>query len=203
MRYLTSYVFLLIVFLSCNSADNGRTFVYTASDTGGTLVDDSMVTVFPDNQETRVSNIHSSTDTIFTGKTTPAQLINFARTLQGVPYKYGSADPSLGFDCSGFITYVFNHFGINVPRSSVDFTHVNRTIALKQATAGDLILFTGTDSTVRIVGHMGILVSRFGEPLKFIHSTSGGAYGVTETPLNSYYMGRFMKVIRIFPQNDQ
>lgn len=140
--------------------------------------------------------------TVSTGRTTPSELITFARSLTGTPYKYASTDPARGFDCSGFITYVFNHFGIIVPRQSVDFTSMQRSIDLKQAKPGDLILFTGTDSTVRIVGHMGIIVSAPGEEIRFIHSTSGRAYGVTETSLKPYYVGRYMKIIRIFPQND-
>jgi len=135
--------------------------------------------------------------TINTGNITPAELVAYARTLKGIPYKYGSLKPDEGFDCSGFITYVFNHFGIAVPRSSVDFTYVNHEIPLKNAKPGDLILFTGTDSTKKVIGHMGILVSAGQEPI-FIHSTSGKAYGVTETPLNTYYQGRYMKTVRVF-----
>jgi cell wall-associated NlpC family hydrolase len=120
----------------------------------------------------------------------------------GVPYKYGSTDPREGFDCSGFITHVFNHFNINVPRSSIDFTNVKREIPAEQAKAGDIVLFTGTDSTIRDVGHMGIITSNDNNVINFIHSTSGKANGVTITPINSYYMGRFVKVIRIFPQNN-
>lgn len=141
--------------------------------------------------------------TIATGNTTPAQLVAYARTFIGTPYKYGSTDPQQGFDCSGFITYTFNHFNIAVPRSSVDFTNVSHEILLKEAKPGDLILFTGTDSTIKTVGHMGILVTSATEGHKFIHSTSGKAYGVTETPLNLYYQGRYMKAIRVFPQNDE
>jgi len=124
-------------------------------------------------------------------------IVRFAESLLGVPYKYASTDPAQGFDCSGFITYVFNHFKIKVPRSSVDFTNVGKQISLGSAKRGDLILFTGTDSTVRIVGHMGIITST-ADTLKFIHSSSGRVYGVTETPLNKYYEGRFVKVIDIF-----
>ena len=120
----------------------------------------------------------------------------------GTPYKYASIDPAIGFDCSGFITYVFNHFKIAVPRSSIDFTNVRRAIPLEQAKPGDLILFTGTDSTIREVGHMGIITSAQPSDIKFIHSTSGKVHGVTITPLNAYYMGRFVKVIRVFKQND-
>jgi cell wall-associated NlpC family hydrolase len=140
---------------------------------------------------------------INTGTTTPADLVTFARTLIGVPYKYASTDPAYGFDCSGFISYVFNHFKVLVPRSSVDFTIIHHEVKLKDAKPGDLILFTGTDSTIRTVGHMGIIVSLPGQQVKFIHSTSGKAYGVTETPLNVYYMGRYVKIIRVFPQNDK
>lgn len=136
------------------------------------------------------------------GKTKPDQLVDYAETLMGIPYLYGSIDPIEGFDCSGFITYVFRHFGIQVPRTSKDFTSVERQINLNQAKRGDIILFTGTDSTKRVVGHMGIITGLNSEGLQFIHSTSGKAYGVTITPLNKYYQGRFVKAIRIFRDND-
>lgn len=128
----------------------------------------------------------------------PAQVVAFAKTLIGVPYLYGSTDPEKGFDCSGFITHVFNRFGIAVPRSSVDFTNVGTEVSALQARPGDLILFTGTDSADRFVGHMGIVVENT-DSLRFIHSTSGKAHGVTVTPLNKYYQGRYVKTVRIFP----
>jgi cell wall-associated NlpC family hydrolase len=131
----------------------------------------------------------------------PNELVNFAETLIGVPYRYGSTNPAVGFDCSGFITYVFNHFHIKVPRSSIDFTDVGKEIPLQSAKRGDIILFTGTDSTERFVGHMGIITSNT-DTLRFIHSTSGKQYGVTITPLNKYYQGRFVKTLRVFKQND-
>lgn len=136
-------------------------------------------------------------DSIDTKNTEPENLIEFAKTLIGVPYKYGSTNVNVGFDCSGFITYVSNHFGIAVPRSSVDFTNVATEVNIRNAKPGDLILFTGTDSTIRVVGHMGI-ITQTADTIKFIHSTSGKAYAVTETPLNKNYQGRFIKIIRIF-----
>jgi cell wall-associated NlpC family hydrolase len=134
---------------------------------------------------------------INTGNTDPAKLVAFSQTLKGTPYKYASSNPAEGFDCSGFITYVFTHFGIQVPRSSVDFTHQGKPVEPGLSKPGDLILFTGTDSTVRTVGHMGI-ITQAGDNIVFIHATSGKAYAVTETTLNPYYMGRFVKVIRVF-----
>jgi cell wall-associated NlpC family hydrolase len=145
-----------------------------------------------------ISNSDTTDNTINTGNTKPEQLLAFAKSLIGVKYRYGSSNPVDGFDCSGFITYVFNHFSIEVPRSSIGFTNYNYQIDVKQAKPGDLILFTGTDSTVREVGHMGIISSVRNDQIEFIHSSSGKANGVTVTPLNVYYRGRFVKVIRVF-----
>ncbi|MBV9961085.1 MAG: C40 family peptidase [Parafilimonas sp.] len=143
---------------------------------------------------------HSFSSIINTDSASPAALVKYSETLIGTPYLYGSANPEQGFDCSGFITYVFNHFNITVPRSSIDFTNVADEVPLQQSKPGDLILFTGTDSTERSVGHMGIIISNDSIQTLFIHSTSGKANGVTITPLNDYYRGRFVKVIRVFSQ---
>lgn len=128
---------------------------------------------------------------------TPQQIVAFAKTLIGVPYLYGSTDPAKGFDCSGFITYVFKNFDVVVPRSSIDFTAVGQEVSALEAKEGDLVLFTGTDSSEHFVGHMGIVVENR-DTLRFIHSTSGKQHGVTITPLNKYYQGRYVKTIRVF-----
>ena len=135
---------------------------------------------------------------VVTKKVRPDSLVAYAETLLGTPYKYASTDPSAGFDCSGFITYVFNHYNIQVPRSSKDFVNTGTEIPIGNSKTGDLILFTGTDSTERIIGHMGIVVSNDNDSLKFIHSTSGKAHSVVITTFNQYYKGRFIKTIRVF-----
>jgi cell wall-associated NlpC family hydrolase len=152
-------------------------------------------------QKNIINKLVPGSATIDTRNVQPQEVLQFARTLIGTRYKYGSSNPKEGFDCSGFITYVFSHFGIIVPRSSIDFTSVGNEVSTDYAKAGDLILFTGTDSTERFVGHMGLVESNKDGQLNFIHSSSGKIYGVTITPLNAYYKGRFMKIIRIFPQN--
>lgn len=139
------------------------------------------------------------TKTIDTKNVSADEVVSFAKTLIGTPYVYASTNPAVGFDCSGFITYVFNHFGIAVPRSSVDFTAVGKTINETEARPGDLILFTGTNPAERQVGHMGLVVANGPDSLQFIHSSSGKAMGVTITPLNDYYRTRFVRITRIFP----
>ncbi|MBV9988618.1 MAG: C40 family peptidase [Chitinophagaceae bacterium] len=140
---------------------------------------------------------------INTGQVKPDSLVAFAKTLIGTPYVYASTDPKVGFDCSGFITYVFKHFNIAVPRSSVDFTNVGQTIAVAEAKKGDLILFTGTNPSELGIGHMGLVVSNDAAGLQFIHATSGKAMAVTITPLNELYKKRFVRISRIFPGANQ
>ena len=125
--------------------------------------------------------------------------VEYAKTLVGTPYLYGSVNPNHGLDCSGFVNCVSNHFGIKVPRSSVEFTNIGTTITTNNAKPGDLILFTGTDPGKHIVGHIGIITGNLNGQVEFIHSSSGKAKGVIITELDDYYKSRLVKVIRIFP----
>ena len=183
--------------ISCKEKNN-MTFnePVIANETDSTKIIDSSITIIalPD------PTIYKKGPEINTGSVFPDSVVAFGKSLVGTPYLYASSDPGKGFDCSGFISYVFNHFGIAVPRSSVDFTDVGLEIPEEFASPGDLILFTGTDSTIRIVGHMGIVESNERGNLLFLHSTSGKAYGVVISPLKGYYEARFVKVIRVFPQ---
>lgn len=124
------------------------------------------------------------------------EFVSYAKTLLGTPYKYGSAVPKNGLDCSGFVTNVFSHFNVKAPRSSVDFTNEGQETELKKAKAGDIILFTGSDNSTGIVGHMGIITSNGSTP-QFIHSASGKSVGVILSNLTGYYKTHFVKVIRI------
>ena len=128
-------------------------------------------------------------------------LVVFAESLQGVPYQYGSADIKKGFDCSGFITYVFNHFNISVPRTSASFTNAGMEVSIKESMPGDLILFTGSDPNSGVVGHMGIITKNKNNNVSFIHSASGGGKGVMISGMSAYFINRFVKVIRVFRIN--
>jgi cell wall-associated NlpC family hydrolase len=141
----------------------------------------------------RNNNTHHS-DTVDT-----ASLITFARTLKGTPYRYACADPQKGFDCSGFVMYVFNHFQMNVPRSSSGFTNFGNEVDMKHSLPGDIILFTGTNSAIRKVGHVGIITNVSDDGVTFIHASSGKMYSVVETVMNPHYKERFLKVIRVQP----
>lgn len=196
-------VFFLFILSSCQPvADNAIAYhdsiTITNFEEPNTATQIPATTPLPAPLNTDTHSIVLSTDKIIdTKKTSRTDIVNYALTLDSVNYNYGGTDPASGFDCSGFITYVFRHFGIAVPRSSVDFTNVGKEVPVPFAKKGDLILFTGTDSTIRVVGHMGIIIEN-SDTLKFIHSSSGKANGVTISPLPGYYTSRFVKVIDIF-----
>ncbi len=128
----------------------------------------------------------------------PDIVVKFAESLQGIPYNYGSAVKEKGFDCSGFIYYVFNNYKIMVPRVSRDFTNAGMPVSTLESKRGDIILFTGSNPSGGVVGHMGLLTKNDQGLLKFIHVASGKGGGVTISSMNSYFMPRFVKVIRVF-----
>lgn len=129
-------------------------------------------------------------------------LLSFAQTLLGVRYRAASSDPVRGFDCSGFVSYVFKKFNFVVPRSSGEFANVGEKIKLEDAKPGDVILFTGTKTHhPHSIGHIGIVFSNEDGQLKFIHSTSGKEHGVTISAMEDTYKRRFVEVVRLLKQD--
>ena len=126
-------------------------------------------------------------------------LISFCKKHLGIKYKYAHCDPKTGFDCSGFVFYVFSHFNIKVPRASMDYEKSGQLISMDSCKKGDVIVFTGTNIKNRAPGHVGIIISEQGEPVKFIHSSSGKNCGVIITNFTEslYYQKRFIKIARI------
>ncbi|HWZ03754.1 MAG TPA: C40 family peptidase [Mucilaginibacter sp.] len=129
-------------------------------------------------------------------------IINFAQTLIGTRYRSATSDPLVGFDCSGFVHYVFKYFNVEVPRSSGDFIDVGEKIKLEDAMPGDIIVFTSPTDRHRI-GHVGIVFHNDSDSFTFIHSTSGKEHGVTITAMDDTYRRRFVQVIRVLKHNNR
>lgn len=131
---------------------------------------------------------------------TANRLIAFAETFLGVPYRPAGKTPK-GFDCSGFVHYVFARFGVAVPPSSAAYERVGREIPLSEARIGDILVFTGTNAAVRRPGHVGIVTAADQANPKFIHASSAArTYRVTFNCLkDGSYSKRFLKVVRVLP----
>ncbi|WP_339886884.1 C40 family peptidase [uncultured Flavobacterium sp.] len=125
------------------------------------------------------------------------ELVDFAKNLLEVPYVYGTQDPKKGFDCSGFVNYVFKNFNITVPRSSSGFKNFGKKINVEDVKLGDVLVFNGyKDKT--IIGHLGIVCEANGLNSKFIHASSGKVMGVTISDLNSdHYSKRFNHAVDV------
>lgn len=122
-------------------------------------------------------------------------LIAFAKQYLGTQYKYGSCTPD-GFDCSGFVYFVFNEFGYRIPRSSFTIAKIGTDVSKENAHKGDLIFFRGTNPADTTIGHIGIIITETGEPIRFIHSSSNGGVKITAFEDSSYPI-RFVKIKRV------
>jgi cell wall-associated NlpC family hydrolase len=124
-------------------------------------------------------------------------LVTFAKQYLGTVYLRGSINPKRGFDCSGFVYYVFNNFNIAVPRSSLEYKSLGKALKPEDFKVGDVLVFYGFKDSSHI-GHVGIICKADGMKSKFIHSSSGVAYGVTISDLDQeMYHKRFYKCIDV------
>lgn len=116
------------------------------------------------------------------------RLIEFAFTLENVPYLYGGNTPE-GFDCSGFISYVFwKVLQKKLPRRSVDQFTESVRIQKSDAQLGDLVFF-GLKGEV---SHVGILISEKGKPLRMIHASSSRGITTDWIEDSDYFRPRLM-----------
>ena len=99
-----------------------------------------------------------------TGSGVGADIAAYAQTFIGVPYVYGGATPS-GFDCSGFVQYVYKHFGYSLPRGSNDQYRKGTAVSKSELQPGDLIFFD--NGTGNPTSHVGIYIGGG----KMVHST--------------------------------
>ena len=105
------------------------------------------------------------------------RLIATAMQYMGVPYVYGGSSPS-GFDCSGFVQYVYRQVGIDLPRTADIQFEVGVPVSKSELQAGDLVFFAGDYVNV---SHVGIYL-RDGE---FIHAST--TYGIAIDTLSRDY----------------
>jgi peptidoglycan DL-endopeptidase CwlO len=112
-----------------------------------------------------------------------------ALSLRGAPYRNGGSDPS-GFDCSGFVQYVFGQNGVRVPRTVTEQFRAGQDVDPPALEPGDLVFFTTVTSGA---SHVGISIG--GD--EFVHAPSGYGEVRVERLSAPYWSTRFVGVKRV------
>lgn len=124
------------------------------------------------------------------GSSTIRDLVTEACKYFGVPYVSGGTTPE-GFDCSGYVYYVFKAVGISLPRSSSEQSAVGQSIERNELTIGDLVFFSTDGSTA--INHVGICLG----DSTFIHCSSN--HGVVISNLyDTYYKNCYTCARKVF-----
>ncbi|PFJ24688.1 peptidoglycan-binding protein [Bacillus thuringiensis] len=119
-------------------------------------------------------------------------IISTAKKYLGVPYVWGGTSPS-GFDCSGFVYYVFRQHGINnLPRVSYDMFNVGTSVNKSDLRAGDLVYFKNTYREG--ISHVGIYIGDG----QFIQASSGDEKVKISNLSGSYYIQHYAGAKRVF-----
>jgi cell wall-associated NlpC family hydrolase len=122
-------------------------------------------------------------------------LIQYAYSFIGNRYRRGGTSAK-GFDCSGYTMTVYKQFGIRLPHTSAGQGLVGVPVSRENIKKGDLILFKGRSRKSSRIGHVGIVISEKGEPVRFIHSST--SEGVRIDRLDYvYYKKRYVKTVRV------
>lgn len=114
-------------------------------------------------------------------------IASYAEQFLGTPYVYGGRSPE-GFDCSGFASYVYSHFGIEIPRAADEQYYYGASVT--QLIPGDLVFFT---TYMEGPSHTGIYI---GDNC-FIHSSSSGGQVIITSLSENYYSERYLGARRV------
>lgn len=126
------------------------------------------------------------------------QVADFAKMFDGIRYDYANSDPLRGFDCSGFVNFVYGYFNIKVPRTSSQFEKAGKPIHLNNIQPGDILLFTGSNASSKVTGHLGIVTEIRQGKIYFVHSATSNNRGIMTSALDeTYFKTRFLKAIRV------
>lgn len=126
----------------------------------------------------------------YTGTATGSQILAKAQSYLGTPYAYGGASPS-GFDCSGFVYYVYGTFGISVGRTPAAQASAGTQVDKSSLQVGDIVLFAGTAGSG--ITHAGIYAGNG----QFIHSPNSRSTVSYSDLTSGYWSEHFYCGIRV------
>jgi cell wall-associated NlpC family hydrolase len=130
-----------------------------------------------------------------TASASAASILATAKRYVGTHYRYGGESPTTGFDCSGFVQYVFARHGVDLPRTSRLQARAGRALPLtvEALQPGDLLLFASSGTRV---DHVAIYLG----DNRILHSTAGAGgvvYDDLSTPRGRWYLKRHVASRRV------
>lgn len=133
--------------------------------------------------------ISTTVATTGAGSATGQQIVDYALQFVGYRYVWGGASPETGFDCSGFVQYVFKQFGYNLNRVACDQAKNGVHVDSNAIQPGDILCFYSSDN---YIGHTAIYIGNN----RFVHASTSTT-GVIISELNGYYWTRGYEARRI------
>jgi len=115
-----------------------------------------------------------------------ALIARYARTFVGVRYRWGGMSPRTGFDCSGFVAFVYRRFGVSLPHYTVAQFQRGRRVARRALRPGDLVFFAG-------LSHVGLYIGDG----RFIHAPHTGTRVSVASLRRGWYRATFAGARRI------
>jgi cell wall-associated NlpC family hydrolase len=145
---------------------------------------DEQVEVYPETEQSPEVVDKSTQDLLLDEDS--EKIISLAYAQVGTPYIYGGSSFQ-GFDCSGFVNYVYKHaIGKNLPRTSRAISEYTTKLNRDQLIPGDIVFFD--TSKKGYINHCGIYIGNG----RFIHASSGKAHSVTTSNIDKgFYKDRF------------
>ncbi len=164
------------------------------SDTKTTITSRSMTVSRAKREAAPKTNTYSDVNNVSSAASTSGEgsaVVAYAKQYLGYRYSSGGSSPSTGFDCSGFTSYVYSHFGVNLSRTTSGQNQNGQYVDRGSLRSGDIVVFRNRSNSS--IGHVGIYIGGN----SFIHAENKKSGVCIGSLASSYYSARYVGARRV------